>query len=78
MGSLLTILVGLAVVFRCAIIWRAKPAGPTGHEPTFRRSPVAGRGSTAEVTLWKGRYLEAWSFLMYNLSLSRLENEVQI
>jgi hypothetical protein len=32
----------------------------------------------AEVTLWKGRYLEAWSFLMYNLSLSRLENEVQI
>ena len=32
----------------CAIIWRAKPAGPTGHEPTFRRSPVAGRGSTAE------------------------------
>jgi hypothetical protein len=28
---LLTILVGLAVVFRCAIIWRAKPAGPVGY-----------------------------------------------
>src|SRR3954465_12013955 len=46
MGSLLTILVGLAVVSQSAIIWRAKPARPTWHAPPFRRSPVAGRGST--------------------------------
>src|SRR3954454_12063687 len=41
--------------FRCAIIWRAKPARTTGtwHAPPFRRPLVAGRGSTAEVQLRK-------------------------